>query len=147
MTDQVKPLQAALKSSTIMFHRQPKTRAGVAEHLCPKDRKVGSTDYKNIHFPAGRGDLSHEMLLKPWLPTLRQRICQTSVTVLCLWPQHVDVSWKSQECSDPLATMLKQGKQTLCYSLIPVNTHISWRLIPGKTMQTDRGDQIHATGV
>lgn len=79
MTDQVKHLEAALGSSIAMFHRQPKIRAGVAEHLCPKDRKVRSTGHKNIHFPAAKGDLSHKMLLKPWLLTLKQRTCQTSV--------------------------------------------------------------------
>lgn len=63
MTEQAKPLEAAPRSSIVIFHRQPKIRAGVAVHLCPKDKKVRRTDYKNIHFPAGKGDLSHKMLL------------------------------------------------------------------------------------
>lgn len=79
MTDQVKPSEAAPRFSIVMFHRQPKIRAGVAEHLCPEDRKVRSTDHKNINFPAGKGDLNHKMLLKPWLLTLKQRTCQTTV--------------------------------------------------------------------
>lgn len=79
MIDQVKPLEAALRFSIVLFHRQPKIRAGVAEYLCPKDRKVRITDYKNTHFPAEKGDLSHKMLLKPWLLTLKQRTCQSSV--------------------------------------------------------------------